>query len=127
MSVKLPSLRTPAERPERREASLRALLASLGARPPPVPPGRSACSSGNRARGWYVRRAWCRMSGNHAKNGTYRRGEVCKAQIETRGADMKQCNNKTTKLDEIHRNSYEIRTNFVPISHCLNIHTNSFT
>ena len=110
----------PAERPERREPSLRALPASLGARPPPVPPGRSPpvppgrspCSSGNRARGWYLRLVWCRMSGDHAKNGTYRRGEVCKAQIEKRGLDMKQCNNKTKKLDEIHRNSYEFRTNF---------------
>ena len=39
---------------------------------------------------------------------------------------MKQCNNKTKKLDEIHRNLYEIRTDFVRISHCLNIHRNSF-
>ena len=40
---------------------------------------------------------------------------------------MKQCNNATKKLDEIHRNSYKIRTNFARISHCLNIHRNSFT
>ena len=83
--------------------------------------GRSPCSSGNRARGWYLRRVWCRMSGDHAKNGTYRRGEVCRAEIEKGGVDMKQCNNKTKKLDEIHRNSYqnsyEIRTKFVGISY----------
>ena len=29
---------------------------------------------------------------------------------------MRQCNNRRNKLDEIHRNSYEIRTNFAPIS-----------
>ena len=108
----LASLPAPAKRPERREPSLRALPASLGVRPPPVPPGGSPCSSGNWVRGRYLPRAWCRMSGDHAYNGTYRRGEVCKAPIENGGANMKQCNNRTKKLDEIHRNSYESRTNF---------------
>ena len=32
--------------------------------------------------------------------------------MENGGANMEQCNSKTNKLDEIHRNSYEIRTNF---------------
>ena len=120
----LASLPAPAERPERREPSPRAMPASLGARPAPVPPGQLPCSSGNRPRGWYLRRARCRMSGDHAKNRTYRLGEVCKAQIKKGGADMKQCNNKTKNLDEIHRNSYEfdkntyeIRTSFVRISY----------
>ena len=31
--------------------------------------------------------------------------------MENGGAKMEQCNNKTNKLDEIHRNSYEIRPN----------------
>ena len=53
--------------------------------------------------------------------------EVCKALLENGGPNMEQRNDKTEKLDEIHRNSYEIRTNFVRISQCLNIHTNSFT
>ena len=43
-------------------------------------------------------------------------GEVCKAQIETGGVDMRQCKSKRSKLDEIHRNAYEIRTKFVRIS-----------
>ena len=120
----LASLPVPAERPERCEPSLRTLPASLGGRPPPVPAGRSPlvplvgspCSSGNRGRGLYLRLVWCRISGDHAKNGTYICGEVCKAQIEKGGVDMRQCNNKRKKLDEIHRNSYEIRTNFIRIS-----------
>ena len=33
--------------------------------------------------------------------------------MENGGANMEQPNTKTNKLDEIHRNSYEIRTNFV--------------
>ena len=131
----LASLPVPAERPERREPSLCTLLASLGGRPPPVPtgrsppvpPGGSPCSSGNRGRGLYLRLVWCRISGDHAKNGTCRCGEVCKAQIEKRGVDMRQCNNKGNKLDEIHRNSYEIHTNFVRVSNFQNIHTNLFT
>ena len=32
--------------------------------------------------------------------------------MENAGAKMEQCNNKTKQSDEIHRNSYEIRTNF---------------
>ena len=32
--------------------------------------------------------------------------------MEEGGAQMEQCNDKTNKLDEIHRNLYEIRTNF---------------
>ena len=59
------------------------------------------------------------MSGDHAWNGTYRQGEVCKAPMEKGGAKMGQCNSKTNKLDEIHTNSYEIHTNFVRISHKL--------
>ena len=55
-----------AERPVRRQPSLRPLPAALGVRPPPVPPGGSPCSSGNRGRGLKRRRAWCRMSGDHA-------------------------------------------------------------
>ena len=43
------------------------------------------------------------------------------------GAKMEQCKNKTNKLDEIHRNSYKIDTNFVRISQRLNMHTHSFT
>ena len=86
-------------------------------RSPPVPPGGSPCSSGNRGRGLYLRLVWCRISGDHEKTGTYRCGEVCQAQIEKGGVDMRQCNNKRNKLDEIHRKSYEIRTNFVRISH----------
>ena len=105
---------------ERREPSLRTLPASLGGRPPPVPAGRSPpvplggspCSSGNRGRGLYLRLVWCRISGDHAKNGTCICGEVYKAQIEKGGKVMRQCNNKKKKLDEIHRNSYEIRANF---------------
>ena len=62
--------------------------------------------------GFNRRRPWCRMSGDHAWNGTYRQREVSKAPMENGGAKMEQCNNKTNKLDEIHRNSYEIRTNF---------------
>ena len=62
----LASLPAPAERPERREPSMRPLPASLGVRPPPVPSGGSPCSSGNRGRGLYRRQAWCRMSGDHA-------------------------------------------------------------
>ena len=41
----LASLWAPQEHPDRREPSLRPLLASLGVRPPPVPPGGSPCSS----------------------------------------------------------------------------------
>ena len=115
--------------------SLRTLPASLGVRPPPVPAGwsppgpsgGSACSSGNRGRGLYLRLVWCRISGDQAVNGTCRCGEVCKAQIEKGGVDMRQFKNKRSKLDEIHINSYENRTNFVPISHFQNIHTNLFT
>ena len=63
---------------ERCDPSLRTLPASLGARPSPVlagwsPPGPSAwsaCSSGNRGRGLYLRLVWCRISGNQAVNGT---------------------------------------------------------
>ena len=62
----LTSLWPSAERPERREPSLRSLPASLGVRPPPVPPGGSLCSSVNRGRGLNRRRVWCRMSGDHA-------------------------------------------------------------
>ena len=40
-------------------------------------------------------------------------GEVCKAQIEKGGVDTRQCKSKKSKLDEIHRYSYEIRTKFV--------------
>ena len=129
------SLPVPPERPQRREPSLRTLPASLGGCPPPVPavgsppvrPGGSACSSGNRGRGLYLRLAWCRISGDHAVNGTCRCGEVCKAQIEKGGVDTRQCKNKGNKLDEIRRNSYEIRTNFVRISNFQNIHRNLLT
>ena len=48
--------------------------------------------------------------------GTYRQGEVCKAPMEEGGAKMEQCNNKTNKVDEIHKTSYKIRTNVVRIS-----------
>ena len=142
----LASLPVPPERPKRRKPSLRTLLASLGARAPPVPAGwsppghsgGSACSSGNRGRALYLRLAWRRTSGEHAVNGTCRCGEVCRAQIEKGGVDTRQCKNKRSKLEEIHkefvRNSYEIhtnwyefRTNFVRISHFQNIHTNLFT
>ena len=102
----LASLPVPPERPERREPSLRTLPASLGARPPPVPTGwsppgpsgGSACSSGNRGRGLYLRLAWCRISGDHAMNGTCRCGEVCKAQIEKGGVDTRQCKNKSLRM-----------------------------
>ena len=112
----------PPERPERRDPSLRTLLASLSGRPTPVPAGwsplgpsgGSACSSGNRGRGLYLRLVWCRISGDQAVNGTCRCEEVCKAQIERGGVDTRQCKNKRSKLDEIHRNSYEIRVKFVP-------------
>ena len=115
----------PPERPERRDPSLRTLPASLGGRPPPVPAGwsppgpsgGSACSSGNRGRGLYLRLVWCRISGEQAVNGTCRCGEVCKAQIEKGGVHTRQCKNKRSKLDEIHRNSYEIRAKFVRISY----------
>ena len=68
----------PPERRERCDPSLRTLPASLGARPPPVPAGWSppgpsacsACSSGNRGRGVYLRLVWCRISGDQAVNGT---------------------------------------------------------
>ena len=118
------SLPVPAEHPERREPSLRTLPASLRGRPPPVPAARSPpvplggspCSSGNQGRALCLRWVWCRISGDHAKNGTYRCGDVCKAQIEKGGVDMRRCNNKRKKLDEIHKNSYEICTNFVRIS-----------
>ena len=103
------SLPARAERPERREPSLRPLPDSLGVCPPSVPPGGSPCSSGNRGRGLNRRRAWCRTSGDVAYNGTYRRGEVCKAPIENGGANMEQRNKKTKKLDEI-------RTKLVRIS-----------
>ena len=39
--------------------------------------------------------------------------------MEKWGAKMEQCNNKMNKLDEIHRNAYEIRTNFLRISYKL--------
>ena len=80
---------------------------------PPGPSGGSACSSGNRGRGLYLRLVWCRISGDHAVNGTCRCGEVCKAQIEKGGVDTRQCKNKRSKLDEIYRNSYKIRAKFV--------------
>ena len=104
----------PAQRPQRCEPSLRSLPASLGVRPPLVPPGGSLCCLGScrRGRGLNQRRVWCRMSGDHAWNGTYGRGGVCKAPMENVGAKMEQCNNKTNKLDDFHTNSYEIRTNF---------------
>ena len=35
--------------------------------------------------------------------------------MEEGGAKMEQCDDKTNKLNEIHRLSYEIRTKFVPI------------
>ena len=125
----------PHERPERRDPSLRTLPASLGGRPPPVPAGwsppgpswGSACSSGKRGRGLYLHLVWCQISGDHAVNGTCRCGEVCQARIEKEGVDRRQCKNKRSKLDEIHRYSCEIRTNFVRISHFQNIHTNLFT
>ena len=68
----------PPERRERCDPSLRTLPASLGARPPPVPAGwsppgpsaGSACSSGNRGWGLYLRLVWCRISGDQAVNGT---------------------------------------------------------
>ena len=68
----------PPERRERCDPSLRTLPASLGARLPPVPAGwsppgpsaGSACSSGNRGRGLYLRLVWCRISGDQAVNGT---------------------------------------------------------
>ena len=121
----LVSLPVPAERPERREPSLRTMLALLGGRlppvpaggSPPVPPGSSPCSSGNRGRGLYLRLVWCRIFGEHAKNGTCRCGEVCKAQIEKGGVDKRQCNNNRNKTDEIHRKSYKIRTKFVRTSY----------
>ena len=110
----------PPERRERCDPSLRTLPASLGARPPPVPAGwsppgpsaGSACSSGNRGRGLYLRLVWCRISGDQAVNGTCGCGEVCKAQIQKGGVHTRQCKSKRSKLDEIHRNSYQIRTNF---------------
>ena len=110
----------PPERPERRDPSLRTLPASLGGRPPlepaglspPGPSGGSACSSGNRGRGLYLRLVWCPISGGQAVNGTCRCGEVCKAQIEKGGVHTRQCKSKRSKLDEIHTNSYEIRANF---------------
>ena len=106
-------------------------LAAALARGPslPVRPGGSLCCSGSctRGRGLNRRRLWCRMSGNHARNGTYKQGEGCKAPMENGGAKMEQCNNKTNELDEIHRNSHEIWTNFVRISQCLNIETHLFT
>ena len=53
-------------RASRAPRTLTAPTAGLaGVRPPPVPPGGSPCSSGNGSRGWYRRRAWCRMSGDH--------------------------------------------------------------
>ena len=55
--------------------------------------------------------------GDPAWNATYKQGEVCKAPMEKGGAKMEECNNKTNKFDEIHRNGYEIRTNFMGISH----------
>ena len=81
----------PPERPERRNPSLRTLPASLAWRPSTTGAcglvasgafGGSACSSGNRGRGLYLRLAWRRISGDHAVNGTCRCGEVCKAQTE---------------------------------------------
>ena len=125
----------PPERPERRDPSLRTLPASLGGRPPqepagwspPGPLGGPACSSGNRGRGLYLRLVWCRISGDQAVNGTYKFGEVCKAQIEKGGVHTRQCKSKRSKLDESHRNSYEIGTKFVRISRFQNIHTNLFT
>ena len=39
--------------------------------------------------------------------------------MEEGGAKMEQCNDETNKLNEIHGNSYEIRTNFVRVSHKL--------
>ena len=117
----LASLWPLAVRLERRQPTLRSLPASLGARPPPKPRAGSLSWSGacTRGRGVNRRWLWCRMSGDHAWNGTYRQGEVCKATMENGGAKMEQCNNKTNKLDEIHKssykNSYEIRTNLVRI------------
>ena len=57
----LASLRPPAVRPRRTEASLRSLAASLGARPPPVLRAASLSSSGTCTRwcGVNRRRAWC--------------------------------------------------------------------
>ena len=68
----------PPERPERRDPSLRTLPASLGGRPPPEPAGwspagpsgGSACSSGNRGRGLYLRLVWCRIFRDQAVNGS---------------------------------------------------------
>ena len=69
----LASLRPPAVRPERAEASLRSLGASLGARPPPEPRARSLSSTGTCTRRCVVNRlrACCRTSGDHAWKGTF--------------------------------------------------------
>ena len=72
---------------------------------------------GQSGRGLYLRLVWCRISGDQAVNGTCRCGEVCQAPIEKGGVDTRQCKSKRSKLDEIHRNSYEIRTKLVRISY----------
>ena len=101
------SLRPPQVRPERADASLRSLEASLGARPPAVPWAASLSSPCTCTRwcGVHRRRAWCRISGDHTWNGTYRHGKMCKAPIEEGETRMEQCNNETNKLDEIRTNS----------------------
>ena len=104
---------------------LTALIAGLAQGPStPGAAGRLAlllgCPHTGPGRQW--RRVWWRTSGDQARNGTYRQGEVCKAPMEEEGAKMGQCNEETNQLDkftEIHtklvRNSYEFRTYFVRI------------
>ena len=113
------SLGPPVVRSERTEASLGSPPASLGARSSPVPRAASVSASGTCTRwcGVNRQRAWCRGSGDDVWNGTYKQGEVCKAPLEEGGARMEQCNDETNKLDEIHTNSRETRTKFVPISY----------
>ena len=90
----LASLWPPAVRPEHAGASLRSLSGLLGARPPgPLERwARSFSSPGTCTRfcGVNPRRAWCRSFGDHAWNGTYKQGKVCKAPLEEGGARMQQ-------------------------------------